>query len=53
VGNGAAAGISNTYHPKNQRTFGNTLNIWGTDIMLNSVSYVAKEFWPDIRRKNS
>jgi hypothetical protein len=51
VGNAVAAGISNTYHPPNQRTLGNTLSIWGTDMMLNTVCNVAKEFWPDIRRK--
>jgi hypothetical protein len=51
VGNAVAAGISNTYHPQNQRTLGNTLSVWGTDIMLNAVCNVAKEFWPDIRRK--
>jgi hypothetical protein len=51
VGNAVAAGISNAYHPQNQRTLGNTLNVWGTDILLNTACNVAKEFWPDIRRK--
>jgi len=51
VGNAVAAGLSNTYHPANQRTLGNTLNVWGTDVMLNMLCNVAKEFWPDLRRK--
>lgn len=51
VGNAVAAGLSNTYHSPSQRTLGNTLNVWGTDIMLNAVCNVAKEFWPDLRRK--
>jgi hypothetical protein len=51
VGNAVAAGISNTYHPEYQRTFGNTMSVWGTDILLNTICNVAKEFWPDIRRK--
>jgi hypothetical protein len=51
VGNAVAAGISSTYHPQDQRTLGNTLSIWGTSVMLNTVCNVAKEFWPDIRRK--
>jgi hypothetical protein len=51
VGNAVAAGISNTYHPDYQRTFGNTMSVWGTDILLNTICNVAKEFWPDIRRK--
>jgi hypothetical protein len=51
VGNAVAAGISNAYRPQDQRTLGNTLSVWGTDIMLNTICNVAKEFWPDLRRK--
>ena len=51
VGNAVAAGISNAYHPQNQRTFSNTLSVWGTDIMVNAVCNVAREFWPDLRHK--
>jgi hypothetical protein len=51
VGNGVAAGISNIYHPQNQRTLRNTMSVWSTSIMLNSLCNEAKEFWPDIRRK--
>jgi len=51
VGNAVAAGISNAYHPESQRTLGNTLGVWGTDVMLNAVCNLAKEFWPDLRRK--
>jgi len=51
VGNGVAAGISNTYHPQSQRTLGNTLGVWASDTMLNALCNVAKEFWPDLRRK--
>jgi hypothetical protein len=53
VGTAVAAGISNAYHPQNQRTLGNTVSVWGTDIGLNMMCNVAKEFWPDIRRKFS
>jgi hypothetical protein len=53
VGNAVAAGISNTYLPQNQRTLGNSVSVWGTDTMLNMACNVAKEFWPDIRRKFS
>ena len=51
VGNAVAAGISNVYHPPDQRTLGHTVTVWGTDVMLNALCNVAKEFWPDIRRK--
>jgi hypothetical protein len=51
LGNGVAAGLSNTYLPQNQRNLGNTLRVWGANIMLNTICNVAKEFWPDLRRK--
>lgn len=51
VGTSVAAGLSNLYHPQNQRTLGNTLNVLGTDIMLDTICNVAKEFWPDLRRR--
>lgn len=51
VGNLTAAGISNIYHPEEDRTLTNTLSVWGTDVMWDTVSNVAKEFWPDIHRK--
>lgn len=50
-GNLVAAGISNLYHPQQDRTLANTLSVWGTDIMWDAVSDELKEFWPDIRRK--
>jgi hypothetical protein len=51
AGNLVAAGISNIYHPAEDRTLANTLSVWGTDIMWDAVANEAKEFWPDIRRK--
>ena len=51
VGNAVAAGISNTYHPDYQRNFGNTMSVWGSDILLNTFCNLAKEFCPDLRRK--
>jgi hypothetical protein len=53
AGNLVAAGISNIYHPADDRTVTNTLSVWATDIMWDTVSNVAKEFWPDLRRKLS
>lgn len=50
AGNLVAAGISNAYHPAQERTISNTMSVWGTDIMWDAVSNVLKEFWPDIRR---
>lgn len=50
-GNLVAAGISNLYHPAEDRTLSNTLSVWGTDIMWDAASDELKEFWPDIRRR--
>jgi hypothetical protein len=51
AGRAVAAGISNAYYPQSQRTLGNTVNVWGTAMLLNMVCNVAEEFWPDLRRK--
>ncbi|HYL10232.1 MAG TPA: hypothetical protein VEU31_05800 [Candidatus Acidoferrales bacterium] len=51
VGNAAAGGISNIYHPPEDRTLSRNLTTWGMLIMWDGVSNEMKEFWPDIRRK--
>jgi hypothetical protein len=67
IGAAIAAGIStNTYHPKgtfvvtptnpheylpSERTLGNTVGVWGTQMGLDSITLVIKEFWPDIHRR--
>lgn len=69
VGAATAAGISTySYHPRStfistptnphmfvgsDRTLTNALNVWGTQVGLDTVTIVVKEFWPDIRRKMS
>jgi hypothetical protein len=50
-GNAAAAGISNTYYPAADRSFGKTANKWGQQIALDAFFNVAKEFWPDMRKR--
>ncbi len=49
AGNAVAAGISNIYHPESDRTVPNTVSIWWTEIMWDTVANEAKEFWPDLR----
>lgn len=51
AGNAVAAGISNAYYPAANRSFGNTANKWGQQIALDAFFNVAKEFWPDVRKK--
>jgi hypothetical protein len=63
----SAAISTYTYHPKSHvfstpnppyyrfvasdRTFKNTLSVWGTQYGYDTLTLVVKEFWPDIRRK--
>jgi hypothetical protein len=49
LGNGMTAAISNAYHP-GPRTLGSNINVWGTQIGWDAVSYEMKEFWPDVHR---
>jgi hypothetical protein len=68
-GAATAAAISTyTYHPSStyistptnphlfvgsDKTLSNTLDTWGTQLTLDTVTLVVKEFWPDIHRKMS
>ena len=49
VGNGAAAGVSDLYYPRQERTWTKTGQKWATQVGLDGVFNVLKEFWPDIR----
>jgi hypothetical protein len=52
LGSAASASISTySYHPSGDRTFGNTMSVWGSQVGYDTVTIVIKEFWPDIRRK--
>jgi len=51
IGAGAAAGVSNLYYPTPERTLGNTLDKWGTNVGVDAVTFFCKEFWPDINHK--
>jgi len=48
VGNGAGAGISDAYYPSRERTWTKTGQKWITQIALDGVFNIVKEFWPDI-----
>ncbi|SPF43440.1 exported hypothetical protein [Candidatus Sulfotelmatobacter kueseliae] len=68
-GSAAAAAISTyTYHPRStylstptnphlfvpsDRTLVNTISVWGTQVSLDTITLVVKEFWPDVHRKLS
>jgi hypothetical protein len=48
-GNLMGAGVSNIYYPAQERTFGKTAEKWGTQIGVDGIANLLKEFWPDIR----
>ena len=48
VGAGAAAGIGNSYYPAQSNPWVKTYQRWGTQVGLDGVFNVLKEFWPDI-----
>ena len=49
VGAGAAAGISNLYYPPGN-TWVKTYQRWGSQMLQDALSFIAKEYWPDINR---
>lgn len=51
VGNAAGAALSNAYYPQVERTWGNTMSKWATQVGIDGVANILKEFWPDIRQK--
>ncbi len=51
VGAGAAAGIGNAYYPAESNQWVKTYQRWGTQVGLDGVFNVLKEFWPDINHK--
>jgi hypothetical protein len=50
VGSGAAAGIGNWYYPPQSNPFVKTYQRWATQVALDGVFNMLKEFWPDIDR---
>jgi hypothetical protein len=52
VGSALSAGISTySYHPRADRNLRNAASVWGSQVGYDTLTYVVKEFWPDIRRK--
>ena len=47
LGNGMAAGAANAYHP-GPHTLASNAGVLGTQVLLDSIGYELKEFWPDI-----
>ena len=67
LGSATAASISTfSYHPRSafistptnphlflssERTLGNAASVWGTQLSLDTITLVIKEFWPDVQKK--
>ena len=51
IGAGAAAGISNTYYPSEERTFVKAYQRWITNVSIDGATFVFKEFWPDLNSR--
>lgn len=47
-GAGISAGLSNLYYPTPERTVGNTLFKYATNVIIDGLSYFVKEFYPEI-----
>ena len=53
-GSAIAAAISTySYHPRRERTIGNTASVWGSEVGYDTITIEVKEFWPDVKRKLS
>lgn len=50
AGNAVAAGISNLYYLREDRTLRNTAVVWGTQIGWDTAANLLREFWPDLHR---
>ena len=50
VGAGAAAGIGNAYYPAQNNQWVKTYQRWGTQVGLDGLFNVLKEFWPDVNQ---
>ncbi len=46
-----AAGVANTYYPRNLRGFGNTMDGASKGLVSDAGMNLLREFWPDIRNK--
>jgi hypothetical protein len=48
VGAGAASGISSTYYPSVDQTWTKVGQRWLQNVIIDGVTYMFQEFWPDI-----
>ena len=52
LGSALSSGISTyTYHPVGDRNVPNAVSVWGSQLGYDTLTWVIREFWPDMRRK--
>jgi hypothetical protein len=51
LGDATAAGIADAYHTREDRTLSGTASTFSTQIGVDALGNVLKEFWPDIQHK--
>ncbi len=51
LGDATGAGIADAYHTKEERTLSGTAGTFSTQIAVDALGDVLKEFWPDIHQK--
>jgi hypothetical protein len=49
-GAGASAGLSSLYYPTRERSFSNTAQGWGLNVGVDAITFMLKEFWPDVNQ---
>ncbi|HKF49777.1 MAG TPA: hypothetical protein VKB38_20620 [Terracidiphilus sp.] len=51
LGSGSSAALSTTYYPASQRDFSSVGSSWALDVGIDALSFVAREFWPDVNHR--
>ena len=51
IGESVSNGVVTLKYAASDRTLKNTASVWGSQVGYDTITYVVKEFWPDIRRK--
>jgi hypothetical protein len=51
IGESVNNGVLTLKYAASDRTLKNTASVWGSQVGYDTITFVIKEFWPDIRRK--
>jgi hypothetical protein len=51
LGSGVAAEVSGRYYPRQERSAGETVERWSSQLLNDGIGNVVEEFWPDINHR--